>query len=442
MKPLSIKQWLETIQSTRTLNLTGKVTQVIGLVMESQGPNVNLGDLCYVVSRSLVDPIPAEVVGFRENRVLLMPIGEMQGIGPGCQVFSAHKSLKVAVGSTLLGRVLDGLGQPIDEKGPLRANLDYPLHAPPPAPLTRPRITKPLAVGVRAIDGLITLGLGQRIGIMAGSGVGKSTLLGMIARNTSADINVIALIGERGREVREFIERDLGEEGLKRSVVVVATSDQPALLRIKGALTATAIAEYFRDQGKNVMLMMDSVTRFAMAQREIGLTVGEPPTTRGYTPSVFAMLPKLLERSGTAGTGSITGIYTVLVDGDDMNEPIADCVRSVLDGHIVLSRDLASQNHYPAIDILQSVSRLMMELADEDHLRAAQKTRSLLSAYKEAEDLINIGAYVTGSNSMIDQAITLRPGINSFLQQTVYEKNSMQDTFAAIKKISDFSSAT
>ncbi|MBP1763161.1 MAG: ATPase, FliI/YscN family [Firmicutes bacterium] len=442
MKPFSIKPWLETIQSTRTLNLTGKVTQVIGLVMESQGPNVNLGDLCHVVSRSLVDPIPAEVVGFRENRVLLMPIGEMQGIGPGCQVLSAHKNLKVSVGSGLLGRVLDGLGQPIDEKGPLQAKLDYPLHAPPPAPLTRPRITEQLAVGVRAIDGLITLGLGQRIGIMAGSGVGKSTLLGMIARNTSADINVIALIGERGREVREFIERDLGEEGLKRSVVVVATSDQPALLRIKGALTATAIAEYFRDQGKNVMLMMDSVTRFAMAQREIGLTVGEPPTTRGYTPSVFAMLPKLLERSGTAGTGSITGIYTVLVDGDDMNEPIADCVRSVLDGHIVLSRDLAAQNHYPAIDILQSVSRLMMELADEDHLLAAQKTRSLLSAYKEAEDLINIGAYVTGSNSIIDQAITLRPGINSFLQQTIYEKNSMQDTFAAIKKISDFSSAT
>ncbi len=441
MKPLSIQQWLETIQSTRTLNLTGKITQVIGLVMESQGPNVNLGDLCYVVSRSLADPIPAEVVGFRENRVLLMPIGEMQGIGPGCQVFSAYKSLKVSVGSALLGRVLDGLGQPIDEKGPLQAKVEYPLHAPPPAPLTRPRIKKPLAVGVRAIDGLITLGLGQRIGIMAGSGVGKSTLLGMIARNTSADINVIALIGERGREVREFIERDLGEEGLKRSVVVVATSDQPALLRIKGALTATAIAEYFRDQGQNVMLMMDSVTRFAMAQREIGLTVGEPPTTRGYTPSVFAMLPKLLERSGTAGTGSITGIYTVLVDGDDMNEPIADCVRSVLDGHIVLSRDLASQNHYPAIDILQSVSRLMMELADEGHLHAAQKTRSLLSAYKEAEDLINIGAYVTGSNSMIDQAITLRPGINSFLQQTVYEKNSIQDTIAAIKKISDVSSA-
>jgi flagellum-specific ATP synthase len=365
-----------------------------------------------------------------------MPIGEMQGIGPGCNVISSHKSLKVPVGPLLLGRILDGLGHPVDELGPLLSNAEYPLHATPPPPLTRPRITQKLAVGVRAIDGLMTLGLGQRIGIMAGSGVGKSTLLGMIARNTDADINVIALIGERGREVREFIERDLGEEGLKRSVVVVATSDQPALLRIKGAMVATAIAEYFRDQGKNVMLMMDSVTRFAMAQREVGLTIGEPPATRGYTPSVFSMLPKLLERSGTGQYGSITGIYTVLVDGDDMNEPIADCVRSVLDGHIVLSRDLASQNHYPAIDVLQSVSRLMFELADKEHWLAAQKVRSLLSTYREAEDLINIGAYSAGSNPAIDEAIKMSAGINAFLRQSVYEKNSLYDTIDSLKTIS------
>lgn len=436
MKTYSIDTWLETIRSTRTMNLNGKITQVIGLVIESQGPNVNLGDLCHIIPRDFFDPIPAEVVGFRQNRVLLMPIGEMQGIGPGCNVISEYKTLKVSVGPALLGRILNGLGQPVDEKGPLNTNTDYPLHAAPPPPLTRPRITEKLSVGVRAIDGLMTLGLGQRIGIMAGSGVGKSTLLGMIARNTDADINVIALIGERGREVRDFIERDLGEEGLKRSVVVVATSDQPALLRIKGAMAATAIAEYFRDQGKNVMLMMDSVTRFAMAQREVGLTIGEPPATRGYTPSVFSMLPKLLERSGTGPQGSITGIYTVLVDGDDMNEPIADCVRSVLDGHIVLSRDLAAQNHYPAIDVLQSVSRLMFELTDEHHWLAAQKTRALLSTYREAEDLINIGAYMAGSNSAIDQSIKMSPDINSFLQQTVFEKNSLQDSVSALKMIS------
>ena len=341
---------------------SGRVTQIVGLVIESQGPNVNLGDLCYVSSRGGSQAIPAEVVGFRQNRVLLMPIAEMEGIGPGCEVISAQGTLKVTVGQGLLGRILDGMGRPMDGKGPLVSSREYPLNALPPPPLTRRRIEEPLSVGVRAIDALLTLGKGQRVGIMAGSGVGKSTLLGMMARNTEADISVIALIGERGREVREFIERDLGEEGLKRSVVVVATSDQPALVRIKGALTATAIAEYFRDQGRDVMFMMDSVTRFAMAQREVGLTVGEPPATRGYTPSVFAMLPKLLERSGTGANGSITGIYTVLVDGDDMNEPIADAVRSILDGHIVLSRSIAAQNHYPAIDILNSVSRVMSEV--------------------------------------------------------------------------------
>lgn len=426
---LNIDKYINAINSCEPIKMNGKITQVIGLVIESQGPNVSLGELCYVCSRiSHVEPVPAEVVGFRKGRVLLMSIGDMQGIGPGCEVISAQKMLKVSVGRQLLGRILDGLGNPIDGKGPLLTNQEYPLNASPPHPLSRPRIKKTLAVGVRALDGTITMGRGQRIGIMAGSGVGKSTLLGMIARNTEADISVIALIGERGREVREFIERDLGEEGLKRSVVVVATSDQPALVRIKGAMTATAIAEYFRDQGMNVILMMDSVTRFAMAQREVGLTIGEPPATRGYTPSVFAMLPRLLERAGTNDIGSITGIYTVLVDGDDMNEPIADAVRSILDGHIVLSRAIAAQNHYPAIDILASVSRVMMEVVEKKHYEASQRLRSVMAVYREAEDLINIGAYVAGSNPNIDEAIQKIESIRGFLQQSVYETSSFEDT--------------
>lgn len=427
--------YLSAIYNADTMKLNGRITQIIGLVIESQGPHVNLGELCYIHPRNLGEPIPAEVVGFRENRVLLMPIGELQGIGPGCEVVSAHRTLKVSVGRQLLGRILDGLGNPIDGKGPLISNTQYPLTATPPPPLTRRRISEGLGVGVRAIDSLLTLGRGQRVGIMAGSGVGKSTLLGMIARNTEADISVIALIGERGREVREFIERDLGEEGLKRSVVVVATSDQPALVRLKGAMTATAIAEYFRDQGMDVMLMMDSVTRFAMAQREVGLTVGEPPATRGYTPSVFALLPKLLERSGTGERGSITGIYTVLVDGDDMNEPIADAVRSILDGHIVLTRSLAAQNHYPAIDVLASVSRVMTEIADKEHIQCAQRMRTLLATYREAEDLINIGAYAHGSNPTIDQAITAISGIKSFLQQEIDENTPIAETIERLKML-------
>jgi len=432
MSIFNADKYLNVISSIESMKISGKITQVVGLVIESQGPSVNLGDLCYICPRTEGVNIPAEVVGFRQNRVLLMPIGEMQGIGPGCEVISAHQTLKVNVGNQLLGRILDGLGNPIDGKGPLMVNKEYPLHAIPPHPLSRLRISEKLSVGVRAIDGLITLGRGQRIGIMAGSGVGKSTLLGMIARNTEADVNVIALIGERGREVREFIERDLGEEGLKRSVVVVATSDQPALVRIKGAMTATAIAEYFRDQGQDIVLMMDSVTRFAMAQREVGLTIGEPPATRGYTPSVFAMLPKLLERSGTGQQGSITGIYTVLVDGDDMNEPIADAVRSILDGHIVLSRSMAAQNHYPAIDILASVSRVMSEIADKNHNSAAQKLRSILATYREAEDLINIGAYSTGNNPHIDQAIAKIDAVKEFLQQDVYEKMTLNETITRL----------
>jgi flagellum-specific ATP synthase len=426
------EKYLDVINNVEPLKISGKITQIVGLVIESQGPSVNLGDLCYISPRNGGEIIPAEVVGFRQNRVLLMPIGEMQGIGPGCEVFSAHQALKVNVGHHLLGRILDGLGNPMDGKGPLVVQNEYPLHSAPPHPLSRSRIEKKLSVGVRVIDGLITLGRGQRVGIMAGSGVGKSTLLGMIARNTEADINVIALVGERGREVREFIERDLGEEGLKRSVVVVATSDQPALVRIKGAMTATAIAEYFRDQGLDVVLMMDSVTRFAMAQREVGLTVGEPPATRGYTPSVFAMLPKLLERSGTGEKGSITGIYTVLVDGDDMNEPIADAVRSILDGHIVLSRGIAAQNHYPAVDVLGSVSRVMLDIVEKEHYTAAQQLRSIMATYREAEDLINIGAYATGSNAKIDKAIVAIDSVNTFLQQDVYEKMTADETIAKL----------
>nr|WP_132547663.1 flagellar protein export ATPase FliI [Pectinatus cerevisiiphilus] len=427
---LMINKFKEIIDNCDPMKMLGKVVQVIGLVIESVGPNVSMGELCYVCSKfTHIKPVPAEVVGFRGGHILLMPIGEMQGIGPGCEVIAAQKTLKAKVGKELLGRILDGLGNPIDDKAALPLEMEeYPLHATPPSPLSRPRIHEPLYVGVRAIDGLLTIGSGQRIGIMAGSGVGKSTLLSMIARNTEADINVIALIGERGREVREFIERDLGEEGLKRSVVVVATSDQPALVRIKGAMTATAIAEYFRNQGQKVVLMMDSVTRFAMAQREVGLTIGEPPATRGYTPSVFALLPRLLERAGTSEKGSITGIYTVLVDGDDMNEPIADAVRSILDGHIVLSRKIAAQNHFPAIDVLASVSRVMIDVVSKEHFKAGQLLRSHLATYNEAADLIRIGAYVNGSDPNIDAAIEKIDAINKFLCQQVFEVTGFEET--------------
>lgn len=414
---------LNAVAASETMLLTGKVTQIIGLVIESDGPNAIIGELCYIYPRNTsLPPLRAEVVGFREKRVLLMPLGEMSGIGPGCDIVASGSTLSVKVGDALLGRIFDALGNPMDGMPQIDSELYYPLEAPPPPPLSRARITEKVSVGVRAIDGLLTMGRGQRIGIMAGSGVGKSTLLGMIARNTEADINIIALIGERGREVREFIERDLGEEGLKKSVVIVATSDQPALIRIKGALTATAMAEYFRNAGKNVVLMMDSVTRFAMAQREVGLTVGEPPATRGYTPSVFAILPRLLERTGSGVEGAITGIYTVLVEGDDMNEPIADSVRGILDGHIVLSRALGAQNHYPAIDILASVSRVMLEIVDSTHWDAAQELRKVLATYNEAQDLINIGAYVSGSNPNIDHAIKMIDQTLQFLKQGVYEQ--------------------
>ncbi|MCL1941675.1 MAG: FliI/YscN family ATPase, partial [Synergistaceae bacterium] len=366
--------------------------------------------------------------GFKENRVLLMPLGNLREVGPGCEVISTDRPMGIGVGQSLLGRVLDGMGEPIDGKGPIISTDFYPLHAVPPHPLKRQMVEFPLSVGVRVMDGLLTLGTGQRIGIFSGSGIGKSTLLGMMARYTTADINVIGLIGERGREVREFLQRDLGEEGLKRSVVVIATSDKPALIRLNAALTTTAIAEYFRDCGNNVLLMMDSITRVARAQREVGLAVGEPPTTRGYTPSVFEFLPALLERAGAAEYGSITGIYTVLVEGDDMNEPVADTVRGVLDGHVVLSRKIAAKNFYPAVSSLESVSRVMPNIVSEEHNAAAGRVREVLATYAEAEDLINIGAYKTGSNPNIDWAIKNLDPVRNFLMQQINEKSSFEET--------------
>ena len=404
----------------------GKVNKVVGLTIESKGPDASLGELCKIYTKD-GKRILAEVVGFKDEDVVLMPLEDATGLRPGCEVVSTNRVVDVGVGEALKGRVLDGLGQPIDGK-PFVPEKRYPIVNESPHPLKRKRIKEPLPVGIRAIDGFITLGKGQRIGIFAGSGVGKSTLMGMIARNTYADINVIALIGERGREVREFIERDLGEEGLKRSVVVVSTSDQPALVRVKSLLTATAIAEYFRDQGYDVMLMVDSLTRWAMAQREVGLSIGEPPTTRGYPPSVFAGLPKILERAGNSDVGSITAIYTVLVEADDFNEPISDTVRSIVDGHIMLSRSLAEANHYPAIDVLASISRLMTEVVSEDHYRAAAKLKDLMATYRSSKDLIDVGAYKKGSNPKIDMAIDMMDKINSFLRQEMYEKIDYEST--------------
>ncbi|MDR6552819.1 flagellar protein export ATPase FliI [Paenibacillus qinlingensis] len=420
-------KYKEVLQTIDPIRVNGKVTQVIGLTVESEGPDVSIGDLCYIYPHKSNKPLKAEVVGFRSNKVILMPLGNLDAIGPGCDVVGTGKPLTVQVGHELLGKVLDGLGQPLDGSYLPSRMAQYSTNNAPSNPLTRPRVLNPISVGVRCIDGLLTIGKGQRVGIFAGSGVGKSTLMGMIARNTSADVNVIALIGERGREVLDFIERDLGPEGLARSVVIVATSDQPALIRIKGAMIATSIAEYFRDRGLNVMMMMDSVTRFAMAQREVGLAVGEPPATRGYTPSVFAMLPRLLERSGTGAKGSITAFYTVLVDGDDMNEPIADAVRGILDGHIVLDRSIANKGHYPAIDVLSSVSRVMKEIVPSEHMEAADQLKRLLSIYKDSEDLINIGAYQTGSNPNIDNAMENIEAIWNFTKQRTSEKLTYEE---------------
>ncbi len=421
LRDIDFSRYEDAIKQAKDIRSCGIVKQVIGMVLEGKGPAVAVGGMCKVELKSNKPSIDAEVVGFRDNHILLMPLGEMRGIEPGAKIWVSEESARVQVGPNLLGRILDGLGNPIDNKPPISTQTSYPLYAEPLNPMKRPRIDTPIDVGIRAINACITLGKGQRIGIMAGSGVGKSTLLGMIARHTAADVSVIALIGERGRELRDFIERDLGPEGLRRSVVVVATSDQPPLVRLRGAYLATAIAEYFRDQGKDVILMMDSVTRFAMAYREVGLSIGEPPTSRGYTPSVFAQLPRLLERAGRNEKGSITGIYTVLVEGDDMNEPIADAIRSIVDGHIVLKRELAHEGHYPAIDILSSVSRVIRDIAKPGQIQAYQKLVKVLSTYKRAEDLINIGAYTKGSNPDIDYAIEKIEQVKEFLRQDVDE---------------------
>lgn len=421
------------VEEAKTISVQGVVTQVIGMVIEGRGPGMAVGGIGEIDLKNNGSSIPAEVVGFRNDRVLLMPLGEMRGIEPGTRIRLKQQSPDIKVGQKLLGRVIDGLGNQIDQKDRIEYETEYPLYAEPLNPLLRERISEPVDVGIRAINGLITIGKGQRIGIMSGSGVGKSVLMGMIARHTAADISVIALIGERGREVREFIERDLGEAGLRRSVVVVATSDQPPLIRMRGAYLATAIAEYFRDKGKDVILMMDSITRFAMSYREVGLAIGEPPTSRGYTPSVFAQLPKLLERAGTKrGGGSITGIYTVLVEGDDMNEPIADASRSIIDGHIVLSRDLANENHYPAIDVLGSISRVMRDITGENQRKNAKKLINILATYRKAEDLINIGAYVKGSNPKIDYAVKMIDKVNAYLQQEVEERVSYGESAAQL----------
>jgi flagellum-specific ATP synthase len=404
----------------------GRVRDLIGLIIEATGLSVEIGEICLVGDGRDRPAVATEVVGFRGGRTLLMPLGELRGIGPGTAVHPTGSPFGVPVGDQLLGRVLDGLGTPLDDLGQLEQTSQRRATAEPPDALSRPRISERVGLGVRALDTLVPCGRGQRLGIFAGSGVGKSSLLGMIARSTTADVNVIALVGERGREVREFVERDLGP-ALEHSVVVVATSDQPALVRIQAAFTATAIAEHFRDRGHNVMLMMDSVTRFAMAQREVGLAIGEPPATRGYTPSVFALLPRLLERAGTSTHGSITGLYTVLVDGDDMNEPIADAARSILDGHVVLTRSLAHAGHYPAIDVLQSVSRLIGEIVSPDVRAAGQRLRSALAAYHEKEDLISIGAYQRGTDPLLDAAIALRPRIDAFLRQRVEDFASVHD---------------
>lgn len=413
----------------------GRVSQVVGLTIESIGPDVSVGHLCFIKANKYSEKIIAEVVGFKNNNILLMPLGSMVGVGPGSIVEASDHPIQVKVSEELLGRVLDGLGEPMDNLPPIKTGEYYNVLNVPPDPLSRNRIKDPLPLGVKVIDGLLTIGKGQRVGIFAGSGVGKSTLMGMIARNTKADINVIALIGERGREVREFIEKDLGEEGLKRSVLVIATSDQPALIRLKAAEVATSVAEYFREKGKDVMLLMDSLTRYAMAQREVGLAVGEPPVSRGYTPSVFAVMPKLLERAGNSDKGSITGLYTVLVDGDDLTEPVTDTARGILDGHIVLSRKIANKNHYPAIDVLASVSRVMGDITTKEHRQRSNEIKKSMAVYNDSEDLINIGAYVKGSSPDIDMAIDKHKDIVSFVTQSTEEKFEYKETQSIMENI-------
>jgi flagellum-specific ATP synthase len=427
-------QYEEAIKDTDPVRVNGKVTQVIGLLIEANGPQIPVGEVCHVLTAT--GKVPCEVVGFRRGSILLMPLVDVAGIRQGSEVIPMGRPLMAPGGDELLGRLIDGLGNPMDDKGPLPANLPrVPIQRDPPNPFSRRRISEALPTGVRVIDGLFSIGRGQRIGIFSGSGVGKSTLLGMIARSSKADVNVVGLIGERGREVREFLEKDLGPEGLRRSIVVVATSDRPALVRVKAAFTATAIAEYFRDQGKDVMLMMDSVTRFSLAQREIGLAVGEPPTTRGYTPSVFSLLPKLLERAGTAKIGSITGIYSVLVEGGDMDEPIADAVRGILDGHLVLSRELAHQNIYPAVDILGSISRLMPDIVPKRHFDGAMRLKDLYAQYQQSADIISIGAYKAGSNPKIDEAIQKLPKIQEYIKQGINQKIPFEEAVKQLEAI-------
>lgn len=433
---IDLKKYQTHISGASLVRKTGRVNRVIGLIVEGDGPAVSVGSLCAIHSRKHKEPVDAQVVGFRDNRTLLMPMGDIIGIEPGSLIEAKEDSPTFNVTPALLGRVIDGTGKPLDGKGPVPMGRNYPLMGTPLNPLDRERITRPLDIGIRAVNGLLTIAKGQRVGILAGTGLGKSVLLGMIARNTEAEVNVIGLVGERGREVKEFIEENLGPEGMRKSVVVAATSDQPPLVRLRGAFIATTIAEYFRDQGKETLLMMDSVSRFALAQREIGLSVGEPPTTRGFTPSVFSLIPKLIERAGTAkGGGTITGLYTILVEGDDLNEPISDAMRAVLDGHIVLSRQLASHNHYPAIDILNSTSRLMIDVISKEHFDLVMKFKDILATYREAEDLINIGAYARGSNPKIDLAIKKIDGFNQYLRQGIPEKASMADSIRLLKAL-------
>jgi flagellum-specific ATP synthase len=433
---ICMQRFHKRLENCKPIQAYGKVNRVVGFVVESIGPECRLGTVCDIYAKDGGKRFPAEVMGFRDNHVLMMPLEEIRGIGPGSRVVARQPQAYLPVGHSLLGRIIDGLGDPIDGQGPLVGETTYPIYATPLNPLKRKRISEPLDLGIRAINGLLTVGCGQRVGIFAGSGVGKSVLLGMIAKKTNADVNVIALIGERGRELNEFIDKQLGPEGLARSVIVVATSDHLPLIRMRGAFVATAIAEYFRDQGLRVNLMMDSVTRFAMAQREIGLALGEPPTTKGYTPSVFTLLPKLLERAGTSsGQGSITGLYTVLVEGDDSNEPIADAIRSILDGHIVLSRELAMQGHYPAIDVSRSISRVMDDIISPTQRDLARKLKAVLATYRKAEDLINIGAYVDGSNPEIDYAVKMIAPINDYLCQDFDTTLDINDSFIQLQDL-------
>ncbi len=420
-------KYLDIINNAGTIKEIGKITEIIGLTIESDGPKSSIGDLCYIYNEYGEEPTMAEVVGFKKDKILLMPLASPDGIRPGALVINTGGSMKIGVGNQLIGRVLNGLGQPIDTLGDIRFSEYRSTNAEAINPLKRKRISEPLPLGIKSVDGFMTVGKGQRIGIFAGSGVGKSTTLGMMAKNTTADLNVIALIGERGREVKEFIEEILGTEGMKRSIVVVATSEQPSLVKIKAAFVATTIAEYFRDKGMDVLFMLDSATRIAIAQREVGLAIGEPPATRGYTPSVFALMPKLMERAGTNEFGTITGLYTVLVEGDDFNEPISDTARSILDGHIVLSRALAHKNHYPAVDVLQSLSRVMGDVVTPEHRAAAGNLRNLLAVFSKNEDLINIGAYVNGSDPICDKAISMMDRINNYLTQSTSDKIGYED---------------